>query len=82
MPDYWDKNVTCDDAAAGAVTMVTMARGSGDRKLDNTRPAQRSRTRDVVLSRGPREWGISNIVKHTNILELTVLDMNDETVKV
>ena len=67
MPDYWDKNVTCDDAAAGTVTMVTMARGSGDRKLDNTRPAQRSRTRDVVLSRAA---GVGNIkyreaYKHT-----------------
>ena len=57
MPDYWDKNVTCD-AAAGAVTRVTMARGSGDRKLDNTRPAPRSRTRDVVLSRAA---GVGNI---------------------
>ena len=57
MPDYWDKNVTCD-AAAGMVAMATMARGSGDRKLDNTRPAQRSRTRDVVLSRAA---GVGNI---------------------
>ena len=59
MPDYWDKNVT-RDAAAGTVTRVTMARGSGDRKLDNTRPAPGSRTRDVLLSRAAVA-GVGNI---------------------
>ena len=83
MPDYWDKNVTCDDAAAGTVTMATMARGSGDRKLDNTRPAQRSRTRDVVL----RAAGVGSIKyreAYKNKLEkpaaLDSLDINDETI--
>ena len=71
MSDYWDKNVTCDDAAAGTVTRVTMARGSGDRKLDNTRPAPRSRTRDVVLSRAAGVGNIKYREAYKNELRIT-----------
>ena len=75
MPDYWDKNVTCDAAAAGTVTRVTMARGSGDRKLDNTRPAPAAALGTSYLA-GPRVWGISKLIYE----KLAVFDMNAETV--